>query len=129
MNTASLRRSARIAARKAAENARKFTVSQPSISLEHPLIEELYGMLKIAEENTIKGVSLWEKLVHLTNIFEFILNKNMLNVVNSKVFENSVLTKMVEIKNTLKKHFVPYSLAIRFHVVSNRLMNRIMDSR
>ncbi len=104
---------------------RNSCISVLPVIYEDPLIEEFYSMLKIAEQNTINNVDICEKILHVTKVFEFVLNKNMLTVVNSKDFHDSVKTKIIDVTNNLMDKEIPYWISVRYYIVSTKLMQNI----
>lgn len=148
MNTAPvvpLRRSVRIATLHAAKEARTNGIVPPQVQTVTPtvaptlaptmesrklrLVMLLHDMLRQAEHNAILNVAFKKKVLHITRIFEFIYYNNMLDVMNSKIFENSITQKLNEIAFTIESTELPYWLAAKFNKVSETLLKQINERK
>lgn len=140
-----LRRSARLAAKKAKENKLKFTINhqqtlsqtQPQTYLQAPtmdsrknrLVKKLIMMSKQVEMDTVNKVDFKLKFLHIVDIFEFIYYNDMLRVIGTKEYEESVKIKLNEIIFSIQTKELPYWLAAKFTTVSNNLFKQIEERK
>jgi hypothetical protein len=111
MNTTQVRRSSRIAAKMA-----------PAA------IQKLLMMLKDAEKNNDHNVTINEKILHIINIFKFIMDERLKSLIaQNETFRLSVKNRIYNITESLKYQSIPFWIATEYTDVSRNLMEYILD--
>jgi hypothetical protein len=97
-------------------------------SRKNRLVNILAGMLKQAEWNNVNKVDFHKKFLYITELFEFIYNNDMMKIINTKLYQDSVKTKLNEITLVVQTREIPYWLAVKYNTVSTALLKQISES-
>jgi hypothetical protein len=125
MNTTPVRRSSRIAAKMASATIQ---MAPAVIQMAPAEIQMLFTMLKNAEKNNDHNVSINEKVLHIINIFKFVLDPKLKSlIIQSPTFRLSIKNRIYNITESLKYQTIPFWIATEYTDVSRNLMEYILD--